>query len=147
MNSDNLDVLHKALRSMTVTLIANRAPSHRAEEWSYVLKNLAAITRRPFPVASDRFISLRCMLLEACELADMIGSEQAERPGVVEVIGLLEKEARPMHVSEIADCLGLDLHSVSSRVRIGISIGAISPDYEQWDRMTVSSVSVGERER
>lgn len=139
MTSDILDVVHKALRSMTVVLIATNAPSHRLEEWAYVLKSLVSVTSRTFPASSERFLSLRCMLLEATEIRDLQDSGQAERPGVMDVVRLLEEESRPMSLSEISTKLGIDVHSAASRTKIAVATGRLKPDYEAWETMLVSS--------
>ena len=139
LTSDVIDVLHKSFRSMTVTLLSNGTPSHRLEEWAMILKFFVSEMSRAFPVSSDRFVSLRCMLLEGADIRDLTESEQAERPGVLEVIRLLESERRSMTISEIAAQLGMDMHSAASRIRIGIAIGRIHADHEHWERLLVSS--------
>lgn len=142
LTSDIVEIVHKAFRSMTVTLLSTDTPSHRLEEWAYVLKALVSETSRTFPGSSERFISLRCMLLETSEIRDLKDSEHAERPGVIEVVRLLESESRPMSLSEISSKLGIDRHSAASRTRIGIAIGRLKADYEAWETMLVSSEPV-----
>lgn len=139
LTSDTLDSVHKAFRSMTTALVASGAPAHRLEEWAYVLKALINGTNRIFPALSERFLSLRCMLLDAAEFRDLQDSEQAARPGVTEVIRLLEREDRPLSLADITASLDIDLHSAASRVRIGIAIGRLQADHERWETMLVSS--------
>lgn len=144
--AEDLDNLHKALRSMTVTLLCSKAPSHRLVEWAIVLKAGAVKCRRTFPVASERLVSLRCMILEAAELQDVTEDGLAERPGVVEVVRTLAKAGRSMSINEIAENTSIDHHSTASRVRIGIAAGLIVADHEEWETMkvVVSSESVGQ---
>ena len=140
----SLGIVHKAFRSMTVTLLAAGAPSFRLVEWASVLKHLASRIGKSFPSISERFVSLRCMLLEASELRDVTETGQTDRPGVAEVSALLAQERVPLTAAAMAVKLGLDSHSLSSRIRIGMLAGAVMADHERWDQMAFSSAAAAE---
>jgi hypothetical protein len=75
------------------------------------------------------------MLLEAAEIGETTDSRLPERPGVAELVALVEKTGRPMAFSEIASGIGTDDHTAASRLGIAVAAGLVSVDYEDWKRI------------
>lgn len=135
MSIESAEILHRALRSMAVALIARGAPPWQLSEWAHVLKSLLASTQRSFPTTAEKIVSLRCMLLEAAEIGETAESQLPERPGVAELLALLERAGKPMAFREIASGIGTDDHAAANRLGIAVAAGLVSIDYEDWRRI------------
>lgn len=141
---DEIELIHRAFRSMVVVLIADRAPSYALAEWAQVTKVVAASFQKSFPGISERFVSLRCMLLEAAEQMDWRGGGQAERPAVGELAVLLADRREPMTVECISMALSLDEHAVAKRIRLAILTGHVNAHHDDWKTVRFSSAAVAE---
>jgi hypothetical protein len=142
MRLNEAELLHRAFRSMVVALISDRAPSHALIEWAQVTKVVAASIQMQFPGTSERFVSLRCMLLEAAEQTDWKDGEQALRPAVGEMSTLLSSRVEPMTVEGISEALGIDEHAAAKRIRLAILTGHAVAHYDDWKTIRISSAAV-----
>jgi hypothetical protein len=142
MRLDEAELLHKAFRSLVVVLIADRAPSYALFEWAQVTKTIAASFKKLFPSVAERFISLRCMLLDAAEQMDWRNGEQADRPAVGDLAALLAAEAEPLTAAGISEAIGLDEHAVAKRLRLAILTGHVAAHYDDWKTVKFSSAAV-----
>ncbi len=139
---DEAELLHKAFRSLVVVLIADRAPSYALFEWAQVTKVIAASFKKLFPGIAERFISLRCMLLDAAEQLDWRNGEQADRPAVGDLASLLAARGEPLTAAGISEAMGLDEHAVAKRLRLAILTGHVDAHYGDWKTVRFSSAAV-----
>lgn len=139
LSLDVVEALHGAMRSMTVALISGRTPSWRVAEWAGVLKSLITAVRKRFPVTAEKFVSLRCMLLEAGELADLKDTDLPERHGVAELVSLLESEDKPLSADEISVALGTSRHATAKGIQLALASGSVVADYGDWKTIRFSS--------
>lgn len=139
---DEAELLHKAFRSLVVVLIADRAPSYALFEWAQVTKVIAASFKKPFPCVAERFISLRCMLLDASEQIDWRNGEQSDRPAVADLAALLAAEAEPLTADGISEAMSLDEHAIAKRLRLAILTGQVTAHYDDWKTVRFSSAAV-----
>ncbi|WP_327210802.1 hypothetical protein [Rhizobium leguminosarum] len=117
-----VDELFRAFRSMTVAVISSRAPETDLREWSYAIRHVVAALGRQFEGAAEKFLTLRFMLAEAAELADMSGSEEHERQGMKDMLALV-KRSWPEGISlvEIEAATGDRPHAIAQRLRLAIA--------------------------
>lgn len=142
MRLDEAELLHKAFRSLVVVLIADRAPSYALFEWAQVTKAIAASFKKLFPGIAERFISLRCMLLDASEQMDWRNGEQSDRPAVGDLATLLMSCPEPLTSARISEALGIDEHAVAKRLRLAILTGHVAAHYDDWKTVKFSSAAV-----
>lgn len=139
---NDVELIHRAFRSLGVALIADKTPSYLLLEWARVAKSISATAKREFPAAAERFVSLRCMLLEAAEQADWKDGELADRPSVGDLTSLLAERTEPMTAEGISEALGLDEHAVAKRLRLAILTGQVIAHYDDWKTVRFSSAAV-----
>jgi hypothetical protein len=138
MSTEVGETLHRALRSMAVFVVSQNTPSWTISGWAIELKPLIAAVRKSFPVIAEKILSLRCMLLEAAELAEMKDTELPDRPGVTELVRLLASAETPMSSVEIGERLGGGPHAIANRIRIAIASGSVSVDHGDWQKIRLA---------
>lgn len=138
---NDVELIYRAFRSLSVALISDQAPSYMLVEWARVIKSMSAMTQREFPAATERFVSLRCMLLEAAEQEDWKAGEHAARPAVGDITSLLAAHMVPMTARGISEALGLDEHAVAKRLRLAILTGRVVAHYDDWKTVRFSSAA------
>jgi hypothetical protein len=117
-----VDELFRAFRSMTVAVISSRAPEADLRDWSYTIRHVVAALGRQFEGAAEKFLTLRFMLAEAAELADMAGSDEHQRQGMKDMLALV-KQSSPEGISlvEIEAVTGDRPHAIAQRLRLAIA--------------------------
>jgi hypothetical protein len=116
--------LFRAFRSMTVAVIESRESAMDLSDWASVIRHVTAALGRSFEGAAERFLTLRFMLTEAAERADMGVSDDHDRPGMKALISTLEVAPEGLNLLDL-EKLGDAPYAIAQRLRIALASGTV----------------------